>query len=519
MASPSAAARGRGHPFAASLRRGRLYGPRRRRATSLRRPARPAMPAGTPPRRPCQPRFPPEPQVGHNGGQANRAAIGVHAATAALDARSRRTSVMLIIPGAAGRDLCDPPSRRSRGASSCASAARRCSASRWPTCSASSEPRRRPPPAAAPHAPRGFGAAKSVIMVYLQGGPSHLDLWDPKEDVPDNVRSVFKPISTKLPGVQFTELLPKLAAGDRPHHAHPLDQLRARRPVQPHGRHLPDDDRLHDRQGEPVGPARAAQRRRTSPTSARRSSGSSRRPSRCCRSSCCRGRCRRATSSARAARPGSSARRSTRTRCTPTATTWTSTRWSASASTTSSCGPRFPPRGSRAGRGCATRSAHGMPGLEQAVADYKLDENYQRALDLIVSGRAREAFDLSAGARRPPRAVRQERLRPELPARPAADRSRHARRRGAVAQRRQRRRTTRSTRTPISASGCATMAAPMLDAGLSTLVADLDQRGLLEDTLVVAVGEFGRSPQRGLSTWATPTATTAATTGRTASPA
>ena len=57
----------------------------------------------------------------------------------------------------------------------------------------------------------GFGKAKSVILVYLQGGPSHLDLWDPKEGVPDNVRSIFKPISTKLPGVQFTELLPKLS--------------------------------------------------------------------------------------------------------------------------------------------------------------------------------------------------------------------------------------------------------------------------------------------------------------------
>ena len=48
-------------------------------------------------------------------------------------------------------------------------------------------------------------------MVYLQGGPSHLDLWDPKENVPDNVRSVFKPIATKVPGVQVTEILPKLA--------------------------------------------------------------------------------------------------------------------------------------------------------------------------------------------------------------------------------------------------------------------------------------------------------------------
>src|SRR5246127_5021088 len=51
----------------------------------------------------------------------------------------------------------------------------------------------------------GWGKAKSIILVYLQGGPSHLDLWDPKENVPDKVRSVFKPIPTKLPGVQFTE--------------------------------------------------------------------------------------------------------------------------------------------------------------------------------------------------------------------------------------------------------------------------------------------------------------------------
>ena len=48
-------------------------------------------------------------------------------------------------------------------------------------------------------------------MVYLQGGPSHLDLWDPKDNVPDNVRSVFKPIDTKVPGIEVTEVLPKLA--------------------------------------------------------------------------------------------------------------------------------------------------------------------------------------------------------------------------------------------------------------------------------------------------------------------
>ena len=42
--------------------------------------------------------------------------------------------------------------------------------------------------------------------------------------------------------------------------------------------------------------------------------------------------------------------------------------------------------------------------------------------------------------------------------------------------------------------------APMLDSGLTTLIADLDERGLLSETLVIAVGEFGRSPQRGVST-------------------
>lgn len=45
----------------------------------------------------------------------------------------------------------------------------------------------------------GWNKAKRMILVYLQGGPSHLDLWDPKENVPDKVKSVFKPIATKLP--------------------------------------------------------------------------------------------------------------------------------------------------------------------------------------------------------------------------------------------------------------------------------------------------------------------------------
>src|SRR5882724_13511940 len=57
----------------------------------------------------------------------------------------------------------------------------------------------------------GWGSAKNIVMIYLQGGPSHLDLWDPKENLPDNIRSPFKSISTKIPGVNFTEILPGLA--------------------------------------------------------------------------------------------------------------------------------------------------------------------------------------------------------------------------------------------------------------------------------------------------------------------
>src|SRR5262249_15288188 len=63
----------------------------------------------------------------------------------------------------------------------------------------------------APSDGAGRGKAKSIILVYLQGGPSHLDLWDPKDNVHDSAKSPFSAISTKLTGVRYTEVLPKLA--------------------------------------------------------------------------------------------------------------------------------------------------------------------------------------------------------------------------------------------------------------------------------------------------------------------
>src|SRR4051794_17792093 len=49
---------------------------------------------------------------------------------------------------------------------------------------------------------------KAVIMVYLNGGPSHLDLYDLKPDAPVEYRGEFKPIKTNVPGMEICELLP-----------------------------------------------------------------------------------------------------------------------------------------------------------------------------------------------------------------------------------------------------------------------------------------------------------------------
>src|SRR5438270_13969872 len=57
----------------------------------------------------------------------------------------------------------------------------------------------------------GWGNAKSVIFIFLQGGPSHIDIWDPKPDAPSNVRGEFKPIKTKVDGLYISETMPLLA--------------------------------------------------------------------------------------------------------------------------------------------------------------------------------------------------------------------------------------------------------------------------------------------------------------------
>jgi hypothetical protein len=58
---------------------------------------------------------------------------------------------------------------------------------------------------------RRTGAAKSCILIWLDGGPSHLETFDPKPSAPSEVRGPFAPIATSVPGVQICELLPKTA--------------------------------------------------------------------------------------------------------------------------------------------------------------------------------------------------------------------------------------------------------------------------------------------------------------------
>ncbi|MEX0678089.1 MAG: DUF1501 domain-containing protein [Pirellulales bacterium] len=57
----------------------------------------------------------------------------------------------------------------------------------------------------------GRATDRSVIMVYLPGGPTQHETFDPKPDAPVEIRGPLKPIHTRIPGVGFCELLPKLA--------------------------------------------------------------------------------------------------------------------------------------------------------------------------------------------------------------------------------------------------------------------------------------------------------------------
>ena len=84
--------------------------------------------------------------------------------------------------------------------------------------------------AAAPKTPNG-AASKSennVLLLWMRGGPSHIDMWDPKPDAPVEFRGEFGTIDTNVPGIQLTDMLPNSAKV--------MDKWSIVRSLQPHRR-------------------------------------------------------------------------------------------------------------------------------------------------------------------------------------------------------------------------------------------------------------------------------------------
>jgi hypothetical protein len=344
----------------------------------------------------------------------------------------------------------------------------------------------------------GFGKAKSVILIYLQGGPSHIDLWDPKDNVPDNVRSVFKAINTKLPGVQFTELLPRLASViDRAtlirsmsytpiglfNHTAAIYQMLTgytADKVSPSGQLEPPTPKDFPNVGsqiirlkpvtEPMLPF-VMMPRPLQESNVVGKAGTA-------------GFLGRAYDPYYLYPPGDDMDLNKMERI-----------------SIDDLKLRPEVTSTRLERRAKLRDTitAGMPAVDKAIAKYDLDKYYGKALGLVLSGRARNAFDLSKE--------------------PAQLRERYGKNTFGQCCLLGRRLVEAGTRFveinwPKVANSdnhswdvhvglskrMRDQSAPMFDAGLSTLLADLDERGLLSETLVVAVGEFGRSPQRGVST-------------------
>ncbi len=344
----------------------------------------------------------------------------------------------------------------------------------------------------------GWNKAKRVIMIFLQGGPSHLDLWDPKPDVPDNVKSVFNPISTVVPGVQVTELMPKLAQA--------LDKVTLIRSMSytPNGlfNHTAAIYQMHtgytadkvspSGQLEPPTPKDFPNFgsnivRLKPPAEPMLPFVMMPRP------------LQESNVVGKAGTAGFLGRAYDPYYLYPSGDDMDMEKMNRIRVDDLSLRPEV--SSARLSRRARLRDLinKGMPDIDKAVAKYDLNEYYDQALTLITSGKAREAFDLTKET--------------------DATRDQYGRNTFGQSLLLARRLAEAGTRVveviwPKVANSdnhswdvhsdlskrMKTQSAPMFDTGLSALITDMDQRGLLEDTLVVAIGEFGRSPQRGLST-------------------
>ncbi len=344
----------------------------------------------------------------------------------------------------------------------------------------------------------GFGQAKSVIMLYLQGGPSHLDLWDPKANVPDNVQSVFSTINSRVPGMDLTENLPKLAqVTDKLtlirslsyspvglfNHTAAIYQLHTgytADKVSPSGQLEPPTPKDFPNFGSNIIRLRPPEvpmlpfvmmPRPLQESSVVNKAGTA-------------GFLGRAYDPYYLFPPGDDMAMNKMDKI-----------------NVDDLKLRPEVTASRLNRRARLRALinAGMPEIDKATRAYDLDSYYETALKLISSGRARAAFDLSQES---------------VQTREAYGRNTFGQ--SCLLARRLVEAGTRVVEViwPKVANSdnhswdhhqglskrMKTQSAPMLDAGLSGLIADLDQRGILDETLVVALGEFGRSPQRGVST-------------------
>ena len=344
----------------------------------------------------------------------------------------------------------------------------------------------------------GWGKAKSVVLIYLQGGPSHLDLWDPKPDAPDNVKSIFQPIDTKLPGVQFTEILPKLAQindkftmirslGYTPNglfnHTAAIYQMMTgytTDKVSASGQLEPPSPKDFPNFGSNI-------IRLKPPTEPMLPFVMLPRP---LQESNVVGKGGTAGFLGKAFDPYN---------LYPDGDDLDMNKMDKIKVDDLQLRPEvFSVRLERRAKLRDTINAS-MPGIDAAVKDYNLNSYYDQAMRLIVSGRAREAFNISAEG-------------PEL-------RAQYGRNTFGQSLLLARRLVEAGTRVvevvwPKVANSdnhswdhhaglpdrMKKQSGPMLDTGLSAFITDLDERGLLKDTLVLCVGEFGRSPNRGVST-------------------
>ena len=88
------------------------------------------------------------------------------------------------------------------------------------------------------------GRARSVIVLFLSGGPAQQDMWDMKPDAPEEIRGTFRPIATNVPGITVSEHMPRMA---RLADKYAIVRSVHHRAEQPSGRRLLDDDRQPDR--------------------------------------------------------------------------------------------------------------------------------------------------------------------------------------------------------------------------------------------------------------------------------